>query len=260
MTGATDTPSLGDNAAPESPLPGVREIFRRPLPHQAGRPLTRFFIKSFLSLFRSRYLALEGFEHIGVDCDPFILAANHSQRPEAVLVPAAVFFHRKGKPVHFMADWNLKLIPGIALVYSCGQIITVDRKPAKPAFLNVFRPMLTDKVSAPKRAQERLEAGSPVAIFPEGTVNRSTDTLLKGHPGAAQLSMKTGVPVVPMGIRFPAVPSGRPIRDRDRMSLHIGPPMSPPSRQEGSGRGALRKWHLAIMKEISRLSGKKMEC
>ncbi len=159
MTGATDTPSLGDNAAPESPLPGVREIFRRPLPHQAGRPLTRFFIKSFLSLFRSRYLALEGFEHIGVDCDPFILAANHSQRPEAVLVPAAVFFHRKGKPVHFMADWNLKLIPGIALVYSCGQIITVDRKPAKPAFLNVFRPMLTDKVSAPKRAQERLEAG-----------------------------------------------------------------------------------------------------
>jgi len=253
MIGATDTSS------PASPVPGAWEIFRRPLPHQNGRWLTRLFIKGFLALYRNRSAAIEGFEHISPDCDPFILVANHSQRPEAVLVPAALFFHRQGKPVHFMADWNFKLIPGVSTIYSCGQIITVDRKPAKPKFLNVFRPWLTDKVSAPKRAQERLEAGSPVAIFPEGTVNRSTDVLLKGHPGAAQLSLKTGAPIVPMGIRFPEVPAGRKIRDSDRMSLHVGPPMPPPSRQELSGRGGLRKWHLAIMEEISRLSGKKME-
>ncbi len=241
------------------PVPGAWEIFRRPLPHQRGRPLTRFFIKAFLSLYRNRYVAVEGLEHIATDCDPFILAANHSQRPEAILVPAIVFFNRGGKPVHFMADWNLKLVPGIALVYACGEIITVDRKPAKPKFLNVFRPLLTDKVSAPKRAQERLEAGAPVAIFPEGTVNRDPHTLLKGHPGAAQLSMKTGVPVVPLGIRFPEVGDGRPIRDSDRMSLHFGPPMRPPDKTRETGRGSLRAWHGAIMKEISRLSGKKME-
>jgi len=49
------------------------------------------------------------------------------------------------------------------------------------------------------------------------------------------------------------------ISDHDRMSLHVGPPLNPPKSVRSSGRGALREWHETIMKEISRLSGKKME-
>jgi 1-acyl-sn-glycerol-3-phosphate acyltransferase len=259
MTDASDTESVSGRAPLFPPTPGPREIFRRPFPHQKGRPLTRFLTKAFLALYRNRYVSIDGLEHVQPANDPFILVANHNQRPEVVLIPAALFFSRDGKPIHFMADWNFKLIPGVAILYSCGQIITVDRKSAKPKFLNVFRPMLTDKLPAGKRAEERLNAGSSIGLYPEGKINRDPDHLLKGQPGAAQLSLKTGAAIVPMGIRFPNLAPGELIHDRARMSLTIGAPMKPPRAESGSNRGLLRGWHQSIMSEISRLSGKKLE-
>lgn len=259
MKGLTDAKSAANDAGPPSVVPGFREIFRRPFPHQKGRPLTRFLTKAFLALYRNRYIAIQGLEHISPANDPFILVANHSQRPEVVLVPAALFFSRDGKPIHFMADWNFKLIPGVGILYSCGQIITVDRKPAKPKFLNLFRPLLTDKAPAEKRAAEWLATGGSVGIYPEGKINRDPARLLKGLPGAARLSLKTGASVVPMGIRFPELAAGKPIPDTARMSLTIAPPMKPPLVKSGSKRGLLRDWHQSIMREISRLSGKTLE-
>lgn len=259
MTDISDTKSVIGSLAPAPPTPGVLEIIRRPFPHQKGRPLTRFLTKTFLALYRNRYVSIEGLEHITPANDPFILVANHNQRPEVVLIPAALFFHRDGKPIHFMADWNFKLIPGVGILYSCGQIITVDRKPAKPKFLNIFRSLLTDTVPASKRAQERLEAGGSVGIYPEGKINRDPKKLTRGQLGAAQLSLKTGAGIVPMGIRFPELAPGEPIHDRARMSLKIGKPMKPPQSQSSSNRALLREWHRSIMTEISRLSGKKLE-
>ena len=126
MTAATESAPIGKSGAAKPPTPGVWEIIRRPFPHQKWRPLTRFLTKAFFALYRNRYVTIEGLEHISPANDPFILVANHNQRPEVVLIPAALFFNRDGKPIHFMADWNFKLIPGVAVLYSCGQIITVD--------------------------------------------------------------------------------------------------------------------------------------
>ena len=100
-----------------------------------------------------------------------------------------------------------------------------------------------------------LEAGHSVGIFPEGTVNRAPDRLLPGHRGAAYLSIATGTPVIPVGIRFPET-DGR-IGDHARMEVEIGAPLSPPRPNRcRPTRAELTGWHATLMTEISRLAGK----
>jgi 1-acyl-sn-glycerol-3-phosphate acyltransferase len=100
-----------------------------------------------------------------------------------------------------------------------------------------------------------LETGRSVGIFPEGTVNRDPDRLLLGHRGAAYLSIATGTPVVPVGIRFPEA-DGR-IGDHARMEVEIGAPLAPPRpKSRRPTRAELTGWHATLMGEISRLAGK----
>lgn len=150
----------------------VRDIVDSPMPHKAGRPLARGVIRGLLLAFGGCIVRVRGLERIAPEHDPFILALNHSTKLEALFLPAFLLHQRAGTPLHFIADWNLKLVPGIACIYRAGDVITLDRKPARPRFLNALRPLLTDRVPAFTRAAERLVAGASVGIFPEGTTNR----------------------------------------------------------------------------------------
>jgi 1-acyl-sn-glycerol-3-phosphate acyltransferase len=105
-------------------------------------------------------------------------------------------------------------------------------------------------------------AGGSVGLFPEGTVNRDPRRLLRGRFGAARLSLETGTPVLPVGIRFIGNPS-----DRDRgnsglpISIHIGTPLRPPPEQAQAAGGTVsamtvRAWHGEIMTAIASLCGK----
>jgi 1-acyl-sn-glycerol-3-phosphate acyltransferase len=95
-----------------------------------------------LALIASRHvLAIHGLQHIRPATDPFILAANHSTRRESLLVPALLLLHRGGRLVHFLADWNFRLIPGVGFIYARAQVVTVTRKSAKPRFLNILKPL-----------------------------------------------------------------------------------------------------------------------
>jgi 1-acyl-sn-glycerol-3-phosphate acyltransferase len=106
-----------------------------------------------------------------------------------------------------------------------------------------------------ERARLHLASGRSVGIFPEGTVNRDPGRLLAGHRGAAYLSLATGTPVIPVGIRFPG--SAGHIADHARMQVTIGAPLLPPrGRGCRPSRAELRQWHAAVMREISRLSGR----
>ena len=67
--------------------------------------------------------------------DPFILVLNHNTKLEALLLPAFFLHARQGKALHFIADWNFKLVPGVAGIYRAGDVITLDRKPARPRWL-----------------------------------------------------------------------------------------------------------------------------
>lgn len=107
------------------------------------------------------------------------------------------------------------------------------------------------------RALALLASRRAIGIFPEGEVNRDPVRLLRGRRGAARLSLETGTPVVPMGIRFPGSDPARPIGGQAGMELHIGPPLMPPEpARDPVSVAAVSAWHSVIMTEIARLSGK----
>jgi 1-acyl-sn-glycerol-3-phosphate acyltransferase len=132
----------------------------------------------------------------------------------------------------------------------------VTRKAARPSILNLFKPLYRDRLPAVDRTRALLAAGNSVGILPEGRVNRDPGRLMAGRTGAAFLSLATGVPVVPVGIRFPPAQDGRPTASRDRMEIDIGPPLYPPRLPTRMSRAELHAWHAVVMSEIGRRSGK----
>lgn len=255
---APATPASTLTAAPGGRIAALRpgDIWARPMPGRAGRFRCRCVIRGLLMVFGGRFLELRGLEQLETRHDPFILALNHSQRLEALFIPALFGFLRGGRMVQFIADWNFLLIPGISSVYAAGDVIVLDRKPARPRFLNVLRPWLTPRTPAFERAAALLREGGSVGVFPEGTTNPDARRLLRGFSGVARLSLQTGAPVVPAGVRFPNHRGEGPIRELERMVIEIGPPMAAPERTESPNRRLVHEWHGAIMREIARLSGK----
>lgn len=224
------------------------------LPH--ATPLDAAILRLATFWARRRLLAIDGLDRILPSQDPFILALNHSTRLEAIAVPTLLMYLRGGKHIHFLADWNFKLIPGIGFLYRRARVITVLRKPAKPRFLNALKPLFTDGTSAMDQARQHLREGRPLGLFPEGTVNRAPQQLLRGRAGMARLSLETGVPVVPAGLRFPGVPAGHPIPDGAPFELRFGTPLTP-RRCLQADLAESRAWHAQIMQAIAELSDKR---
>lgn len=199
---------------------------------------------------------IEGAENLRAENDPFIVVLNHSQKLEALYLPGVLMHLREGKIIHFLADWNFCLIPGVWFFYHFGQAIPIARKPAKPRFLNAFKPLFVGREPGFSRARRALERRGSVGIFPEGTTNRDPKTLLQGSRGAAQLSLQTQSPILPIGVRFPFHNSAAPIPECIPMSLRVGKLMFP---TPVKGKPNLREvcgWHGQIMETVAALSGK----
>jgi 1-acyl-sn-glycerol-3-phosphate acyltransferase len=228
-----------------------------PLPELAL--IDRTLVRSIALISRRKVRRLDGLDHIAPERDPFILAANHSTRLEAILLPALLFLLRHGRRIHFMADWNFRMIPGVDLLYRRAGAITVARKPARPRLLNLAKPLFADTISPMEQARQHLISGRSIGVFPEGTVNRDPLRLLRGRHGAARLSLETGVPVVPVGLRFPTVPRGAMIPEGSPMSIEVGEPLIPPPMTITPAYASLWAWHERVMTAISGLSGKSWE-
>lgn len=90
--------------------------------------------------------------------------------------------------VRMMAKRSLFRIPFFGWGLAAGGFIPIDRG---------------DRSSARRSfaaAIERLRAGTSILLFPEGT-RAMTDTLLPFQRGGLLLAMKTGLPIVPVGVR-----------------------------------------------------------
>lgn len=112
-----------------------------------------------------------------------VFLANHQSMFDVPLVIATV-------PVQlrFAAKRSLFRIPVFGWAIRAGGLIPVDRGDRKKAAATFAA------------AQERLVGGTSVLLFPEGS--RSLDGLI--HPferGGFLLALKTGLPIVPVGIR-----------------------------------------------------------
>jgi 1-acyl-sn-glycerol-3-phosphate acyltransferase len=235
-------------------LPSILTVLFSPLPDLRG--LDRMLLRGMMMVGLLRVRSFSGVEHIGPDRDPFILVLNHNSRHEALIVPALLFFLRGGRRIHFLADWNFRLIPGIDVLYRRAGVITVTRKSAKPRLLNAMKPFFTDAVRPMEQARKYLERGCSIGIFPEGTVNRNCFQLLCGRHGAARLSLETGAPITPAGIRFSRTKE-TPANMKGQMEITVGSPLPMPSTAEALVTCAnVRARHAQIMSAISELSGK----
>ena len=219
-------------------------------------PLVRFTCRSLIRVYGDQVIGLKNAEPISRREGPFILALNHSQKREAIFVPALIGALRQGRQIHFMADWNFLMIPIVAFVIRCNRPIIVDRKSARPRFLNVFKPFLTSKLSVMDQARRFLSEGEPIGIFTEGTVNRDPKRLMRGLHGAAQLSLEQDVPVIPCGIRFPLHPDDKPVDEKAKLELHFGTTLQPAPNPSTDRKNDIRSWHQTIMMSIAELSGK----
>ena len=214
----------------------------------------RILYRTFAALASLQIRTIHGLANVAADRDPFILVSNHTIMRESVLMPTLLMALRGGRTIHFLADWNFRPIPGIGLLLRRGRVITVIQKDSRWPF-NIFRRFYENPVPAMERARAALDAGASIGIFPEGNLNRSPVTLRPGRNGAARLSLETGVPVVPMGIRFPNADPSRPVGEGESMEIHIGAPLVP-ERNAAPPLSAVRARHATIMSEIARLSGK----
>jgi 1-acyl-sn-glycerol-3-phosphate acyltransferase len=126
-------------------------------------------------------LRVDGLEHLPAS-GPYLIAANHHNYLDGVVlgvtVPEPISFLVmprvwRATPLHPIFHRNIRSIP-----------IDLDRA----------------DVGALRRALQSLQEGRVVGIFPEGPFSVH-GRLEPGLPGVALLALRSGVPVIPAGIR-----------------------------------------------------------
>ncbi|HET9443678.1 MAG TPA: lysophospholipid acyltransferase family protein, partial [Acidimicrobiales bacterium] len=90
-----------------------------------------------------------------------------------------------------------------------------------------------------RRCVDVLRGGEPLVLFPEGR-RRSGPVVEDIYEGAAYLAVKTGVPIVPVGIggSEAAMPKGAKYLRPVKVHVVIGPPIRPEATE---GRSAQRR-------------------
>jgi 1-acyl-sn-glycerol-3-phosphate acyltransferase len=165
-----------------------------------------------LLCFRTRLVGRENLPATG----GIVLAGNHISYADPALMWSIL-----PRPTHFMAKSELWKHGFIGWCLDQFWAFPVERG-------------RSDRTALAKAAAY-LEAGEPVAIFPEGTRNREGDVEAQG--GAAFIALRAGVPIVPVGIAGTDLikpPGSRFIRF-PRVTISVGTPVRA-SDYEGLGR------------------------
>ena len=185
------------------------------------------------------HIRAEGLENI--PDGPAILCPNHISVLDSFFIPAVlsrrITFVGKAE---YLDDWKTRwLFPAIGM-------IPIDRSggDASSAALDA--------------AAAVLARGELFGIYPEGT--RSRDGLLhKGKTGPARLALRTGAPIVPVGVRGTLEimpPDARLPRLWRPATIAFGRPVDPARyANRGDERSVLRSMIDEVMYEIRELSG-----
>ena len=126
---------------------------------------------------------IEGVERIPRS-GPFILVANHCSNFDPPILGWATG-HQVGRIVHFMAKVEMRSWPVVGWLARQSGVYFVRRGEGDRA--------------AQRFSLEALSDGRAIAVFPEGTRSRN-GRLTSGKSGAAFLAMRSGAPLLPVGI------------------------------------------------------------
>jgi len=107
--------------------------------------------------------------------------------------------------------------------------------------------------TAIRKAAKVLDEGIALGIAPEGTRSKNSK-LQEGKPGTIMLAVKTGVPIVPVGITG----AGTAFRElsrfrRPKLTVRFGKPFTIPPFERGSRSQDLRHWTHELMLRIATL-------
>ncbi|MBR3229760.1 MAG: 1-acyl-sn-glycerol-3-phosphate acyltransferase [Bacilli bacterium] len=147
---------------------------KEPLLYRITRPIIKVFINI---VFRPKYIGLDNIPKSG----SVVLAGNHTKFFDPLLVMSCT-----GRTVHFLAKDSLN--KGFKkIIFKNMGIIPVNRS-------------IHDK-DALRKAKEFLNKGALIGIFPEGTVNKSSDVILPFKIGAVKMAHDTDSLIVPFTIK-----------------------------------------------------------
>lgn len=142
----------------------------------------RFFAFPIINLFTKR---IEGKENIPQE-ESFILASNHLDSFDQWFVASSL--KERVKSLRFLVAMDsFEIFLQSGLMYYMAEAIIINRK-------KVDRRKIVEKLIKNLRNREII------IFFPEGDTNRRKE-LLRGKTGVADLALRTGVPVVPFGMR-----------------------------------------------------------
>ena len=145
---------------------------------------------------------------------PVILAANHASNLDAVVI-GSWLIPTLGRRIHWLGKKELFAWPIIGWTAANGGVHPVDRGAAD--------------IEAFRLATRILDDGQILFVFPEGT--RSPDgALQEARDGIAVLAMRTGAPIVPIGIAGSnrVWPKGQKIpHPGGHVRIRVGEPFQP---------------------------------
>ncbi|MEI7788776.1 MAG: lysophospholipid acyltransferase family protein [Chlorobiaceae bacterium] len=165
-----------------------------------------------------------GLENLGGTHDARIYAFNHNNSLEVLMVPVLIIYHTGGRMISFVIDWMYGKIPILGSLMDMTDPVYVYHKRSSLSWIEAKRKSgpVDDTI---ERCSEKLREGQSIGIFPEGTRNRNPEYLLKGKPGIGHIALKTGSPVVPVGIDFECRRKKRRIPVLGRTIVRIGKPL-----------------------------------
>ena len=190
------------------------------------------FVRLFFAIYLKVFFRLKvhGFEHIPTRT-PFIVCSNHISWLDPVTVGASVPASYR---IHYMAKKELFNNSVIAYILKKVGAFPLNRKDADYAAI--------------RRAYQLLQRGQVLGLFPEGSRSKN-GKLQKAFKGSALIAVRSGVPILPIGI------SG-PYRLFKPLNVFIGPPfvLSPLDYENKEEKNAqLEEMSSQIMKQIRHL-------
>ncbi len=218
------------------------------------------------------FIRIEKAERLEVINSPILIALNHNNYFETLLISYYFLFLAKNQKVTFMIDWMYSKLPIIGWFVNQIDPVLIHNKKAKLSYLNRQKPFYPHQFAL-EEALQKLRNNCSIGIFPEGTRNSNPHHLRRGRQGVGELALRARVPVVPVGVDFPARHRLGRIPAFGQLILRIGNPLTFPIERAACNnllgddespakiKKKLQRFFAArithtIMVELSRLAGK----